>query len=189
MGHIQFCNMCGSAVNYQQPPGDNVDRAVCTNCGHIHYENPKIVNACILEHEGKILLGKRTIPPREGFWNVPAGFMENGESTRSGAIREIREEVCAEIVDIQLFGVYNIIQRNQVHVYFRGHIKDGKFAAGAETSEAKLFAPDEIPWDRIAFPVGITALKRYVSEMKTGVFSIIEDDIIIDYEMLKQYNK
>ena len=188
MPEIKFCNMCGAAVQYQQPEGDNAQRAVCTQCQHIQYENPKIVNACIIEHEGKILLGKRTIPPREGFWNVPAGFMENGESTRAGAIREVREEVCAEIADMQLFGVYNIIQRNQVHVYFRGHLKGTHFAAGAETSEVKLFAPQEIPWDRIAFPVGITAMKRYVEEMKTGEFSIIEDDIIIDYEMLKKFS-
>jgi len=185
---IKFCNQCGHEIQYGIPEGDDKPRAVCQHCQYIQYENPKIVNACIIEHKGQILLGKRTIEPRKGFWNVPAGFMENGESTRSGAIREVREEVMAQLKNVTLFGVYNIIQRNQVHVYFRAELDGDQFAAGAETSEAKLFAPEDIPWDHMAFPVGITALKRYVKEMDSGQFSIKEEDIIIDYELLKQFN-
>lgn len=185
---IKFCNQCGQEVKYQIPSGDDKPRAICQRCFTIQYENPKIVNACIVEHEGKILLGKRTIEPRSGFWNVPAGFMENGEATRSGAIREVKEEVMADLKNVTLFGVYNIIQRNQVHVYFRAELAHDHFAAGAETSEAKLFAPEDIPWDHLAFPVGITALKRYIKEMPSGEFSIKEEDIIIDYDLLKQYD-
>lgn len=185
---IKFCNQCGHQVKYQIPEGDDKPRAICQSCYTIHYENPKIVNACIVEHEGKILLGKRTIEPRSGFWNVPAGFMENGEATRSGAIREVKEEVLADLKNVTLFGVYNIIQRNQVHIYFRGELVHDHFAAGAETSEAKLFAPEDIPWDHMAFPVGITALKRYIKEMPSGEFSTKEEDIIIDYDLLKQYD-
>lgn len=185
---IKFCNQCGNETKYQIPLGDDKPRAVCQSCGFIQYENPKIVNACIVEHEGKILLGKRTIEPRAGCWNVPAGFMENGEATSTGAIREVKEEVLADLNNVTLFGVYNIIQRNQVHVYFRAHLAHPNFGAGAETSEAKLFSPENIPWDELAFPVGITALKRYIKEMKTGNFSIKEEDIIIDYELLKQYD-
>lgn len=185
---IKFCNQCGEKVKYQVPDGDDKPRAMCQVCDLIQYENPKIVNACIIEHEGKILLGKRTIEPRAGYWNVPAGFMENGEATSAGAIREVREEVLAEVNDVTLFGVYNIIQRNQVHVYFRGTLAGTRFGAGAETSEAKLFLPEDLPWDKMAFPVGITALKRYVKEMPNDEFSIKEEDIIIDYDLLKQYD-
>ena len=185
---IKFCNQCGQEVKYQIPPGDDKPRAICQSCFLIQYENPKIVNACIVEHEGKILLGKRTIEPRKGYWNIPAGFMENGEATSSGAIREVKEEVLADLKNVTLFGVYNIIQRNQVHVYFRAELAHDYFGAGAETSEAKLFAPEDIPWDHLAFPVGITALKRYLKEMPSGDFSIKEEDIIIDYELLKQYD-
>jgi ADP-ribose pyrophosphatase YjhB (NUDIX family) len=184
---IKFCNQCGHDVEYQIPDGDDKPRAICQRCFHIQYENPKIVNACIVEHEGKILLGKRTIEPRKGFWNVPAGFMENGEATRSGAIREVREEVLADLKNVTLFGVYNIIQRNQVHVYFRAELAHDAYGPGAETSDARLFAPEDIPWDRLAFPVGITALKRYIKEMPGGDFSIKEEDIIIDYDLLKQF--
>jgi len=110
--------------------------------------------------------------------------MENGEATRSGAIREVKEEVLADLKNVTLFGVYNIIQRNQVHVYFRAELAHESFGAGAETSAARLFAPQDIPWDHLAFPVGITALKRYIQEMPSGQ----EQDIIIDYELLKQYD-
>lgn len=185
---IKHCNLCGHTTEQVIPEGDDKPRAVCTHCGHIQYQNPKIVNACIVEHEGKILLGKRTIEPRSGCWNVPAGFMENGESTRNGAIREVKEEVLADLKNVTLFGVYNIIQRNQVHVYFRGELAHPHFGAGAETSAAQLFAPEDIPWDELAFPVGITALKRYIREMKTGDFTIQEEDIVIDYEQLKKMN-
>ncbi len=186
--NIKFCNQCGHQVKYVIPPGDDKVRAVCQNCQNIQYENPKIVNACIIEHDGKILLGKRTIEPRAGYWNVPAGFMENGEATRTGAIREVKEEVMADVKGINLFGVYNIVQRNQVHIYFRAELAHEHFAAGAETSAAELFAPEDIPWDQLAFPVGITALKRYIKEMKTGDFTIKEEDIIIDYKLLNQYD-
>ncbi|WP_223789524.1 NUDIX hydrolase [Marinicella meishanensis] len=186
---IQFCNQCGHEVVHRIPEGDDKPRAICTQCFHIQYENPKIVNACIIEHQGKILLGKRTIQPRAGFWNVPAGFMENGEATRSGAIREVKEELLADLKNVTLFGVYNIIQRNQVHVYFRGELAHDHFGPGAETSDVRLFTPADIPWDELAFPVGITALQRYVKEMKTGDFSIKEEDIIIDYDLLKQINQ
>ncbi|MCF6300717.1 MAG: NUDIX hydrolase [Proteobacteria bacterium] len=186
MQPIKYCNQCGEPVAYLIPAGDDKPRACCHACNYIQYENPKIVNACIIESDGKILLGKRTIEPRSGFWNVPAGFMENQESTRQGAIREVTEEVCAQLKNVHLFGVYNIIQRNQVHIYFRAELDGDDYTAGAETSEAKLFSPNEIPWDQIAFPVGITALKRYIKEMKTDKFSIKEEDIVIDYEMLKQ---
>jgi ADP-ribose pyrophosphatase YjhB (NUDIX family) len=186
--NIKFCNQCGHEVKYQIPKGDDKPRAICQKCFTIQYENPKVVNACIIEHEGKILLGKRTIEPRKGYWNVPAGFMENGESTRSGAIREVKEELLADLKNITLFGVYNIIQRNQVHVYFRAELAHDNYGPGAETSDVQLFAPEDIPWDKIAFPVGITALKRYLKEMPSGDFTIKEEDIIIDYEMLKQYD-
>lgn len=181
MKSINFCSLCAAPIAYLIPENDNKKRAVCTKCKHIHYENPKIVNACIIEHQDQILLAKRTIQPRAGFWNVPAGFMENGESTRSGAVREIREEVCAELKHIHLFGVYNVIQRNQVHIYFRAQLKNDYYAAGSETSEVKLFHPDHIPWNLLAFPVGVTALKRYCQQIHNRTFTVEEQDILIDY--------
>lgn len=178
---INFCCVCGAETVMKIPQGDDKMRAVCNKCGHIHYQNPKIVNACIIEHQGKILLGKRTIEPRKGYWNVPAGFMENGESTSGGAIREVREEVCAELEDVALFGVYNIIHQNQVHIYFRAKLKGSKFAAGVETSEVALFTPEQIPWNNLAFSVSVAALNRYFKEMPSGKFSIKEEDILFNH--------
>ncbi len=184
MNEINYCHRCGGRMEQRTPPGDNAPRAVCTQCGHIHYLNPKIVNACIIEHRGQILLGRRSIAPREHCWNVPAGFMENGESTHEGARREVREELCAEVKNIELFGVYNILTRDQVHVYFRAELDGESFAAGAETSEVKLFKPDELPWDEMAFPVGIQALERYCRERLDRRFSVLEQDIHIDYTLI-----
>lgn len=186
---IKYCNQCGHSVKYEKPEGDDQLRAVCQNCFYIQYENPLIVTGCIIEHEGRILLGKRTIEPRKNCWNIPAGFLENGESTQDGAIREVKEEVLTEVKNIQLFGVYSIIQRSQVHIYYRAELDSSDFGAGAETSEARFFKPEDIPWDNLAFPVNITALKRYVKEMKSGDFTIQEDDILIDYDMLRQFDR
>ena len=186
---IQYCNQCGHKVKYQTPEGDNKPRAVCQNCFYVQYENPLIVTGCIIEHEGRILLGKRTIEPRKNCWNVPAGFLENGESTLDGAIREVKEEVLADVKNIELFGVYSIVQRSQVHIYYRAQLDSADYGAGAETSESKLFLPDDIPWDNLAFPVNITALKHYVREMQTGEFTIHEQEILIDYDMLRQFDR
>ena len=186
---IKYCNQCGHQVKYQTPEGDNKPRAVCQNCFYVQYENPLIVTGCIIEHEGRILLGKRTIEPRKNCWNIPAGFLENGESTQAGAIREVKEEVLANVKNIELFGVYSIIQRSQVHIYFRAQLDSSDFGPGAETSDVQFFEPENIPWDQLAFPVNITALKRYVIEMKTGNFTTQEEDILIDYDMLRQFDR
>jgi ADP-ribose pyrophosphatase len=186
---IKFCNQCGHKVQYQTPEDDNKTRAVCQNCFYVQYENPLIVTGCIIEHQGRIVLGKRTIEPRKNCWNVPAGFLEIGESSLDGAIREVKEEVLADVKNIKLFGVYNIIQRSQIHIYYRAQLDSPNYGAGAETSETQLFLPEDIPWDNLAFPVNITALERYVKEMKSGEFTIQEDDILIDYETLRLFDR
>ena len=80
---IQYCNHCGAGVTFSVPPGDSLPRHICDACGHIHYENPRLVVGCVVEWEDRILLCRRAIEPRLGFWTLPAGFMENGETTAS----------------------------------------------------------------------------------------------------------
>ncbi len=178
---IKYCAQCGHTTAYVIPQDDDKLRAVCSCCGSIHYENPKIINACILEHDGRILLGKRAITPRAGYWGIPAGFMEMGESCREGALRECKEELCAKAHDLALFGIYNVLPRNQVHVIYRGELTDGIFQAGHETSDARLFQEKEIPWNKLAFPVVTQALKRYFSERADGKFSVQEENILEDF--------
>lgn len=161
MSEIRFCQCCGHAVTQKIPEGDNRPRAVCQSCDFIHYENPKNVVGCLLVWHGKVLLCKRAIEPRHGYWTLPAGFMENQETTLEGAAREAREEACAECDDLRLFGVYNLPRISQVYFMFFGQLKDGKAVAGEETLDVKLFSQSEVPWDDLAFPVVTETLTRY----------------------------
>jgi len=148
-----FCTQCGSPVTLQIPEGDNRYRKVCSGCELIHYENPKNVVGCLLEWHGKVLLCKRAIEPRHGFWTLPAGFMENNESTIEGAAREAYEEATAKCDDLRLFAVYNLPRISQVQMIFSGRLTDGFAEANEETSEVRLFDESEIPWSELAFPV------------------------------------
>lgn len=156
-----FCIHCGSAVTTQIPDGDNRLRKVCTSCDYIHYENPKNVVGCLLEWQGKVLLCKRGIEPRHGYWTLPAGFMENGESTLDGAAREAYEEATAESEELRLFAVYNLPRISQVYLMFLGQLKNGFAKANEETLEVALFDQSEIPWKELAFPVVAETLSRY----------------------------
>lgn len=164
---MKFCSICGGTISYRIPDGDNRERAVCNDCGAIHYKNPLVVVGCIVEHDDKILLCKRSIEPRYGYWTIPAGFMELGESTAQGAARETLEEACAEVEMDRLFASVDVVRAGQVHVYYLAKLK-GSFAAGSETLEARLFAEDEIPWDDIAFASGKYALQKYFEDAGTN---------------------
>ena len=157
----EFCRQCGSLMSQKVPDGDNRVRAVCTSCDFIQYDNPKNVVGCLLEWQGKVLLCKRAIEPRYGYWTLPAGFMENNETTLEGAAREASEEACARCDNLRLFGVYNLPRISQVHLMFFGRLRDGFAEAGEETLEVKLFNEDEIPWQELAFPAVTETLNRY----------------------------
>lgn len=156
-----FCVQCGHACSQQIPQGDNRQRRVCSACAFIHYENPKNVVGCLLEWKGKVLLCKRAIEPRYGLWTLPAGFMENNESTVEGAAREAFEEARARCEQLRLFSVYNLPRISQVYLMFHGQLRDGFAEASEETLEVGLFAESEIPWQQLAFPVVTEALQRY----------------------------
>ena len=143
------------------PDGDNVARLVCGDCGFINYVNPKVVAGAVVTYGDRILLCKRDIEPRAGYWTLPAGYLEQGESPDAGARREAEEEACADIEIRDLLGVYSILHISQVMMIYRARLKDGKFAAGHETSDARLFAWDEIPWRDLAFESVPWALERF----------------------------
>ena len=167
---MKFCSNCAAPVAFKVPPGDSYPRYVCDKCNTIHYQNPHIIVGCIPEWGDKILLCKRAIEPRYGLWTVPAGFMENGETTFAGAARETLEEANARVEIGSLYALYNIPHINQVYVLFRGRLLDLDFSAGAETLETRLFSEAEIPWDEIAFATVHNTLKRYFADSKTGAF-------------------
>lgn len=134
------------------PEGDSLERLVCRDCGHIHYDNPKIVVGAVIAHEGKILLARRAIHPRKGYWTLPAGYLEERETTEAGAAREAMEEAGATIAIDGLLAIYSIPRISQVQIIYRAALASPDFAAGPESLEVALFAWRDIPWTDLAFP-------------------------------------
>lgn len=175
---MRFCSDCGNPVEKKIPEGDNRIRHVCINCGTIHYQNPKIVAGTLPIFQGKILMCKRAIEPRLGFWTLPAGFMENQETTSEAALRETWEEAEAKVSLDGLYTVMNIPQIDQVHIFFRATLINEEFGAGEETLETRLFTPNEIPWDQISFPTVRQTLEQYLADLENNHFPVHVRDII-----------
>ncbi len=165
---MKFCSNCGAPVALRVPPGDTLARHVCDACRAIHYQNPRMVVGCIPEWEDKVLLCRRAIEPRYGLWTVPAGYMENGETTFQGAIRETLEEANARVEIGPLYALYNIPHINQVYILFRARLLDLDVKPGAETLEVKLCEESQIPWDRIAFASVRNTLTHYYEDRRNG---------------------
>lgn len=177
---MNFCSHCGHPVTHKIPAGDNRPRYVCDECERIHYQNPRIVAGCLPIHEDRILLCKRSIEPRAGYWTLPAGFLENGETTAAGALRETEEEANARVEILDIYTMFSLPHISQVYMFFRARLLDLDFSAGEETADVRLFAEDEIPWDRLAFPVITQTLQHYFADRSSGQYPVRSLDIIID---------
>lgn len=175
---MKYCSQCGATVVLQTPPGDNRPRYTCTSCETIHYQNPKLIVGCIPEHDGKILLCKRSIEPRYGCWTLPAGFMELGETSLEAAMRETLEEANARVKLIDLYAVFNLPHVDQVYMMFRSHLLDLDFGPGDESLEVNLFDESSIPWDELAFTTIRQTLKFYFEDKQSGQYRLHTGDII-----------
>ena len=169
---IKHCKTCGGGVRYEVPADDNRDRAVCTVCRTVHYENPLNVVGTVPVWQDQVLLCRRNIEPRHGFWTLPAGFMELGETTAEGALRETVEEAGAHVEMQALFTVLNVVRVGQVHLYYRARLLDTDFNPGPETIEAELFCEDRIPWAELAFRTVRTTLECYFADRRAQRFEI-----------------
>lgn len=165
---MKFCSECAHPVALAIPEGDNRPRYVCSHCNAIHYQNPKLVIGSIpvWEEDGepKVLLCKRAIEPRYGYWTLPAGFMENEETTAEAAVRETEEEAGANIEIGELFTLLNVVHVHQVHLFYLARLRDLDFAPGIESLEVQLFTEREIPWDELAFPTIRTTLELFFAD-------------------------
>lgn len=176
---MKFCHQCASPLILRVPDGDDKPRHCCTECDSIFYLNPKNVVGTLPFFEDKVLLCKRAIQPRIGKWTLPAGFMENGESSLNGAIRETREEACAS-VNVQsdsLYTLFNLPKINQVYMFFRAELASLDFSAGLESEDVALFSEQEIPWREIAFPVVKSTLEHYFEDLKKQQFPVRMFDV------------
>ncbi|QYF91938.1 NUDIX hydrolase [Massilia sp. PAMC28688] len=165
---MKFCSECASPVALKIPEGDNRPRYVCAQCETIHYHNPKLVVGSIpvwdVDGQTRVLLCKRAIEPRLGYWTLPAGFMENNETTAQAAVRETEEEAGANIDIGALFSLLNVAQVHQVHLFYLARLRDLNFSAGIESLDVRLFSKHEIPWDELAFPTIRTTLELFFAD-------------------------
>ena len=169
---FKHCKACGGAVKYLVPADDNRERAVCTVCANVHYENPLNVVGTLPVWGDQVLLCRRNIEPRHGFWTLPAGFMELGETAAEGALRETIEEAGARVEMQGLYTVLNVVRVGQLHMFYRARLLDTDFAPGPETIEAHLFDEADVPWDELAFRTVRETLKRYFDDRKRGQFDV-----------------
>jgi ADP-ribose pyrophosphatase YjhB (NUDIX family) len=168
---IKHCKNCGTAVVRRLPDdGDTRQRAVCPACNTVHYENPLNVVGTIPVWGDKVLLCKRNIEPRKGFWTLPAGFMELHETLAEGAARETDEEAGAHIEMQALFTVLDVPRVGQVHFFYRAAMQSDALNPGHETMEARLFSEADIPWDDLAFRTVKETLRCYFADRAQGAF-------------------
>ena len=168
---MKFCTSCGNSVTLRVPVGDDRERFVCSSCEFIHYINPRIIVGCVAVHEDRLLC-KRAIEPRKNYWTLPAGFMENGETTPEGAARETWEEARARVSELELYRVYDVPSISQVYMFYRCDLDRGEFGVGPESLESGLYTEADIPWGEIAFPVVRETLKEYFADARQGSFPV-----------------
>ena len=175
---MKFCCNCAAPVVKRLPPGDNLPRWVCDQCGVIHYQNPLLVVGAIPEFEGRLLLCRRAIEPRYGYWTRPAGFMENDETAGQAALRETLEEAGARIELGEPFTLISVPYVNQVHLFYRARLLDLEFKPGEESLEVALYGEEQIPWKEVAFRTVAATLRHWFADRKRGVFGFHAEDSI-----------
>jgi ADP-ribose pyrophosphatase YjhB (NUDIX family) len=174
---MKFCPNCAAPLSRRVPPGDSLPRDVCDACGNVHYQNPKLVVGTVPDWQGRVLLCRRAIEPRYGYWTLPAGFMENDETAAEAALRETLEEAGAHIELDAPFSLISVPRVNQVHLFYRARLADLGFKPGVESLEVALFDEAQIPWKEIAFrTVGLT-LKHWFADRASGSYGFHAEDI------------
>jgi len=169
---MNFCAHCGQPVRLRIPPDDERERHCCDHCGTVHYQNPKLVLGTIPIWQDKILLCRRAIEPRRGFWTLPAGFMECGETLVEGAQRETIEEAGADITMGALFSIIDVPRIAQVHVFYLAQLNSLQFNPGSETLEVRLCSEADMPWDDLAFHTVRLTLQRFFADRARGAFDL-----------------
>lgn len=175
---MKFCSDCGAALVRRIPQGDTRIRDICDICHTVHYENPKVVAGCLALWEGRVLLCRRAIEPRYGLWTLPAGFMENEETTAEAALRETQEEAHARVDIDGLYTLFNLPHISQVYMLFRAHLRDLDFSPGAESLEVALFDETSLPWDTLAFPAVRETIRLYFGDCAQGQFPFRVGDLL-----------
>jgi len=173
----RFCSQCGTQLTQIVPPEDNRLRDACGRCGAVHYQNPRNVVGVLPIWNEKILLCRRAIEPRYNTWTLPAGFMELGETTAQGAMRETQEEAGAQIELGPLYTIIDVPHAEQVHFFYLANVLSPELYPGPESLDAAFFEVQNIPWGNLAFRTVITTLEHYLEDKQKGVFPVHHYDI------------
>ncbi len=175
---MRYCSKCGSdQIDFKIPPDDNLKRYTCSACDSIFYTNPNLVVGTLCIQKKQVLLCKRNIEPRLGYWTLPAGFMENAETLQEGALRETKEETQATPKIITPYTAFSLTHISQVHFFYLADLNNEEFGPTSESSDVKLFSEDKIPWDQIAFPTVTKTLKYYFEDLGKGEFPFREEPL------------
>lgn len=174
---MNYCSHCAAPVIFEIPQDDNRPRYICTSCGRIHYQNPKIVVGCIPVWDDRILLCKRNIDPRKGCWTLPAGYLECNETTEEGARRETSEETGATVIGLQQYRLFDITHIGQLYLMFLARLQTPEFHVTEESMDVRLFEEKDIPWSIIAFPVIEKTLQHYFADRLVNDFPFRLDQI------------
>ncbi|MDO5627329.1 MAG: NUDIX hydrolase [Mobilicoccus sp.] len=179
---IRYCRLCGTATQQRIPEMEDRPRAVCPGCGYVDYVNPvNVVGTIPVWDEGgpeeQILLCRRNIEPRHGYWTLPAGFLELGETIAEGAARETAEEAGARVELQGLFSALDVVRAGQVHLFYRARLLDLDLSPGPETIENALFAPADIPWDELAFRTVRRTLELWVADRASGSYGMHAEQV------------
>ncbi len=175
---MKYCSFCRAELHYEIPDDDNRHRYVCRSCDIVHYQNPRVVTGCLPIWQDKVLLCKRAISPRHGYWTLPAGFMELGETSFEGALRETMEEANARVEIDRLFAVFNLPHVDQVYMMFQSRLMDLDFFPGVESQEVELFSESDIPWDKLAFSTIRHTLRLFFQDREAGSYKLHTGDVI-----------
>jgi ADP-ribose pyrophosphatase YjhB (NUDIX family) len=175
---MRYCSSCGGSIAVRIPPGEDRERFVCDDCGVVHYRNPRIVTGCLVNTDDRVLLCRRAIAPRRGFWTLPAGYMENGETAAEGAVRETWEEARADVELDGLYTVFNLPHISQVYLFYRARLVGGTWAAGPESLEVDLFPADALPWEELSFPVVRDTLRWWTEDRHADVYPVRSGDVL-----------
>ena len=178
-GQMNYCPNCSEALHEKVPAGDDRLRHVCLSCGTIHYQNPKVIAGCVPFYGDRVLLCRRAIEPRLGFWTLPAGFMELGESVSEAAGREAAEEACVKVVTEACYTLFSLPALSQVYIFYLAPMPEPQFKPGSESLEVALFREDEIPWEDLAFETVRRTLRHFFSDLKNGSFAFREEVVHI----------
>lgn len=164
---MKYCSECSSELSFGEIEGDNKQRHFCPKCNQVFYINPKIVTLSIPVWKDRILVAKRDIEPGKGMWTLPGGFMEADETVEEAVIRETKEEVCADVGDLEMFAVVSVPQIFQVHLFYKANLLNSKYSAGHETQEVKLISKKDYVPEEFSFESVRRVLNEYFDNSKS----------------------